>query len=81
MRPQASFSRSKTSTYFVALGNSMIINAGISRTLICARNFLVLQLTFNGGFLLWHGFGELLNQNVPTRLCRESRSSPFFEVE
>jgi hypothetical protein len=34
----------------------------------------------NGGFLPWHEFGELLNQNVPTRLRRECRSSPFFEV-
>jgi hypothetical protein len=43
--------------------------------------FSSLQLTFNGGFLPWHGFGKLPNQNVPTRLCRESRSSLFFEVE
>jgi hypothetical protein len=34
----------------------------------------------NGGFWSWHEFGELLNQNVPKRLCRASRAR-LFEVE
>jgi hypothetical protein len=72
--------RSKTTTYFVALGNSTIINAGISRTSICARNFLALQLTVNGGFLPWHGFGEVQNQYGINRWRRGPCWSVFFEV-
>ena len=39
------------------------------------------QVAFDHAIFPWHEFGRLLNQNVPTRLCRESRSSLFFEVE
>jgi hypothetical protein len=81
MPPQASLSRSKTGTYFVALANSMIINAGISPTSICARNFLALQLTFIGSFLPWHGFGELLNQKRPEAVVLRVRIGAVFRGE